>query len=304
MAVDIFDDHKIKRLMKLPGGSDIFICWVAVLCMAMRSSKKGCLLVDSRTMASHEDLAIFADVSDEIARVAIDSFKRLGMLTEQEDGLLIVTNFEKHQNLHRINYVTEQARIRKQIQRKREKQALLELKSHKDVTRDTPVKVDIKSKIETEIEIDNNTGAEAPQKRKTEKSEPNYILILKASYSSENGTAPTIHKGQAISCAKWWASLGEEAYRAAAVAWAKSKQADGTPHPIGFFTHDAEQYVQKAKAQAGKSSVPYAIRKGTFEHDLKNLEALAKVDIEAARKRWDEQGFQKEADALGFGKRP
>lgn len=153
LSVDILDDHKIKKIRKLPGGNEILICWIAILCMAMKSSRPGVLMISEDVMANADDLSVAADVSLEIAQIALKTFLSLGMVTADDNGCIEVKNFAEHQNLVGLEYAREQARERKRRSRENQKKLLLDYKnSHNDVTRDGLVTDDIEIKIETKKE--------------------------------------------------------------------------------------------------------------------------------------------------------
>lgn len=125
LSVDILDDHKIKKIRKLPGGNEILICWIAILCMAMRSHRPGFLFISEEVLANEEDVAVAADVSVDVAKIAIKTFLSLGMLSENDDGSIEVKKFSDHQNLHGVQFAREQSALRVKRFRDAQKQRLL-----------------------------------------------------------------------------------------------------------------------------------------------------------------------------------
>lgn len=116
LSVDILTHHKIRKILRLPGGSDIFRCWIAVLTLAMKSRMPGFIIISENVPATSEDIAIEADVANETAAVALKAFVSLGMC-KMSEGVIEVKNFREYQSLDRIEYLREKERIKKQRQR-------------------------------------------------------------------------------------------------------------------------------------------------------------------------------------------
>lgn len=112
LSVDIIDDQKIKRIRRMPGGDSLAWCWIAILCMAMRSNRPGFLLIGKDFIANFEDVAAAADVENEVAKSALIAFEKLGMVKVCEDGLMEVANFREHQSIDRIEYQRERNRLK------------------------------------------------------------------------------------------------------------------------------------------------------------------------------------------------
>lgn len=101
-------------------------------------------------------------------------------------------------------------------------------------------------------------------KTKKERKTAIQIQIVIDSYFSSNGNNPDISSGHAICLSKIWAEYGEEKYKVTVAAWAKQKQKDGTPHPVAWLCSAPDQYFQKSKLSARKTS-PAHLGESTVE---------------------------------------
>jgi hypothetical protein len=126
------------------------------------------------------------------------------------------------------------------------------------------------------------------ENKKTIYTLPKHLQILSQGYLAANGNAPSISKGHAIAIGKHWTAMGEEKYTIAAQQWAITKQADGTPHPVGYFAHDPDQYYQKAKAVKPTKKVDMDQVDGNVQGAIKWFSHHVKIgDIDHARDNWD-----------------
>lgn len=166
LSVDILDDHKIKKIRKLPGGNEILICWLAILCMAMKSHRPGLLFISEDLQAGPDDIAVAAEVSNEIAEIAIKTFVKLGMITVDDAGTIEVSNFKKHQDLERIAYKQALANERKRRFRERMNDQTKLIGTHVERVPDAS-RTPIESEIEREIEIESEIETEIKKKKKT-----------------------------------------------------------------------------------------------------------------------------------------
>lgn len=160
LSVDILDDHKIKKIRKLPGGNEILICWIAVLCMAMKSIRPGVLILSDDVILNADDLAISADVTNETAEIAIKTFQKLGMILENEQGFLEVKNFRNHQNLDALEYKRGLSYARKKRFNEKQKQRFLQ-SSNRNGTQSERVPHTTETETETENQIKNKRREDA-----------------------------------------------------------------------------------------------------------------------------------------------
>lgn len=124
LRVDMFDDEKIKIIQSMPEGDTILVIWIRIIALAGKCNAKGLVLIEDEFPYSDEMLATIFNKPLATVRLALGTFEKFRMIERTEKGIYI-SNFEKHQNTEGMEKIREQARIRKQRERKK-KRALLE----------------------------------------------------------------------------------------------------------------------------------------------------------------------------------
>lgn len=147
ITTDMFEDEKIDYIESLPEADAVLIVWVKLLTLAGKSNAKGYILLTENIPYTEDMLAHKFRRPLNTVRFALETFRRLGMIDADENGIFI-DKWEKHQNIEGMEKIREQERLRKRKQR--EKQRLLEVSrdSHGTVTQSHA------TDIEEELDID------------------------------------------------------------------------------------------------------------------------------------------------------
>ena len=123
IVVDIFDDEKIKLIEDLPDYDSIIVCWFKLLCLAGKQNNFGILMLNDRIPYTDEMLASVFRRPLQTVRLALETFEQFGMI-EVINGTITIPNWEKHQNLDKMEEVREQTRKRVQRYRDRQRQLI------------------------------------------------------------------------------------------------------------------------------------------------------------------------------------
>ncbi len=134
LSVNIFDDEKIKLIRKMPEGDAILLIWIQLLCLAGKTNDGGAIYIGQHLYYTDEMLATICDQPLNTVRLAIQTFQNFGMISTNDNGLIVIDNWEKHQNIEGMERVREQNRLRKRKQREKEKKQLEESKDKNNVT--------------------------------------------------------------------------------------------------------------------------------------------------------------------------
>lgn len=118
---DIFDNRKIRQIECLPEGNGIIVIWFKILCLAGNINDNGLVYFTKDIPYTDQMLASQFNVSIALIRLALETFKRFEMV-EIVDDVLQVSNWEKYQNVDRLNELREYNRIAKQKSRAKQKQ--------------------------------------------------------------------------------------------------------------------------------------------------------------------------------------
>ena len=109
VMVDLFDDEKIIMIDQLPGADTLMIVWFKLLCFAGKQNNGGVFTVAGVPHNAETLAAAFRRKPATVQR-ALDVFEQFGMI-EIVDGVITITNWEKHQNIDGMDKIREQKRI-------------------------------------------------------------------------------------------------------------------------------------------------------------------------------------------------
>lgn len=151
LSIDMFDNRKIKYLRSLPEGDKIILIWVALLTIAGRCNSGGMIFLTENIPYTTKMLADELDFEENTIILAVNALKKLGMVREFNEALLI-TNWEEYQNVDGLEKIKEQTRNR--VAKFREKQK--ELPCNVTVTQDVTQCNATEKEIELEIDKDIN----------------------------------------------------------------------------------------------------------------------------------------------------
>lgn len=152
ITTDMFDNRKIKYLRRLPDGSNIVLIWVMLLTMAGRCNSGGMIFLTENIPYTPKMLADELDFEENTVLLALKALEEMNMVVTDNNGFFSVSGWEKYQNVEGMEKIREQNRIRKQVQRARQKEQLLLNESN--VSRDSHGTVTGSHAIDKEKEED------------------------------------------------------------------------------------------------------------------------------------------------------
>ncbi|WP_285675732.1 phage replisome organizer N-terminal domain-containing protein [Staphylococcus aureus] len=123
LKVGMFDDSKIKYIEALPERDTIITIWVKLLTLSGKYNEQGYIMLSENLPYNEEMLANEFSRPINSIRLAIQTFETLGMI-EKVNGVIKVTNWEKHQNIEGLEKIRAQNRLRKQKQRENNRKLL------------------------------------------------------------------------------------------------------------------------------------------------------------------------------------
>ncbi|MEC1650128.1 phage replisome organizer N-terminal domain-containing protein [Bacillus vallismortis] len=181
LSTQMFEDEKIKLIEQMPESDTILIIWVKLLSQAGKTNASGYIYLSENIPYTEEMLAAIFGRPLGTVRLALQTFRQFGMIDITDDNYISISNWEKYQNLDRLEEIREQNRIRKQ--RQRDKQKLLSI--DKSMSRDVTEKVtpshatDIDKELDKEKDKDILSGKpDGASSSKKEKEEIPYKLII------------------------------------------------------------------------------------------------------------------------------
>ena len=165
LDVNILNDSKIKIIRKYPDGDALIVLWIGLLCLAMKSDVGGCIYITQGIPYATNDIASEFDISEKTVIMGLQLFQKLGMIDYTESGYLEVVNFNKHQNLDKIEKVREQNRVR-QIEYRKKNNANMSRVTNINVTAQTRLD---QTRLEEIRQDKNKEDNKEPRKREQQK---------------------------------------------------------------------------------------------------------------------------------------
>lgn len=127
VTTDVFDSRSIKRLRRLPNGSDLVLLWFAFLSIAGKTNEDGLLLISQGIPYEIEEIAEDYKFSIEIVKQGIEEMLKLGMI-EINENVICIVNWEKYQQIIGLEKIRENNRNRQAKYRENKKRKAAALK--------------------------------------------------------------------------------------------------------------------------------------------------------------------------------
>lgn len=147
LATEMFDNRKIRQIECLPDGDGIIVVWFKLLCLAGNINDNGMVYFTKDIPYTDQMLATQFNRPLPLIQLAMATFQKFGMI-EIVNSIYLVSNWEKYQNVDRLNELREYNRL---AQRKsREKKKLLNAVNDKSMTSQSCQGIDIDKDIDIE----------------------------------------------------------------------------------------------------------------------------------------------------------
>ena len=122
IAVDMFDNRKIKQIGSMPKGDSLLLMWVQLLCLAGNVNDGGFIYLTKEIPYTDEMLATQFNKPISTVRLALKTFEQFGLI-EIINNMIFLSSWEKYQSIDRLTEIRKQTRAR--VAKHREKQKLL-----------------------------------------------------------------------------------------------------------------------------------------------------------------------------------
>lgn len=111
ITTDVFDDDKIRLIETMPEGDTLIVIWFKILALAGKQNQNGLLMMNDRIAYTDEMLATIFRRDLLVVRMALKVFEQFGMI-EIVDNAILVSNWEKHQNVDGMEKIRLQTKER------------------------------------------------------------------------------------------------------------------------------------------------------------------------------------------------
>lgn len=161
IAVDMFDNRKIKQIGSMPEGDSLLLMWVQLLCLAGNVNNGGFIYLTKEIPYTDEMLATQFNKPISTVRLALKTFEQFGMI-EIINNMVFLSSWEKYQSTDRLTAIREKDRERKR--RKREAEKLLPQNSTEfpRTSMDVP-RIDIEGDIDIDKDKNKSISKKSPR---------------------------------------------------------------------------------------------------------------------------------------------
>jgi predicted phage replisome organizer len=121
ITTDIFDDEKLKIIDTMPARDEIIVIWFKLLALSGKVNQNGLLFMNSKVAYTPEMLSAIFNREVQSIRFALTTFEQFGMIDIEDNEVIAITNWEKHQNIDGMDKIREQNKIRQQKHREKQK---------------------------------------------------------------------------------------------------------------------------------------------------------------------------------------
>ena len=122
IATEIFDNRKIKQLENLPDGDSIIVIWFKLLCLAGNVNDNGYVYFTREIPYTDQMMAAQFNRPVATVQLALSMFEKFGMI-QIVDDILKISNWERYQNVDKMNELKERNRLAQQRRRAKLKAA-------------------------------------------------------------------------------------------------------------------------------------------------------------------------------------
>lgn len=154
LKTTMFDDEKIKLIQTMPEADAILVIWIRLLVLAGKTNDEGLIYIQRNMPYTEEMLATLFSKPVNVVRLALMTLQQFNMIDLNEDGLIAIENWDKHQNIEGMEKVRLKNAERVRKHRERKKQQALEDKNSGNVTCNVTVTDCNGTDIDKEIDID------------------------------------------------------------------------------------------------------------------------------------------------------
>ena len=121
LAIDMFDDEKIKIIDSMPERDLIHYVWIRLLVQAGKTNSTGDIFLNENIPYTKKMLSIIFNRSINEIEFSLKTLSDLRMIEIDENNFINISNWEKHQNIEGMEKIREQTRKRVEDHRSKKK---------------------------------------------------------------------------------------------------------------------------------------------------------------------------------------
>ena len=160
LKTTMFDDEKIRLIQAIPDSNAILVIWIRLLVLAGKTNDDGLIYIQRNMPYSDEMLATLFSENLNTIRLALTTLSNFNMIDINDDGLIAISNWEKHQNVDGMDQIRLKNAERNRRYRERKKQLELDDSVISHVTSRDGTDIDIDIEVDTDKELDKEIDKE------------------------------------------------------------------------------------------------------------------------------------------------
>lgn len=137
LKTEMFSDDKIRLIESMPESDAILVIWIKLLIQAGKTNANGYIFLNENVPFTAEMLATLFNKPLTIVRLALKTLSEFEMIAIDDNGKILIENWDKHQNVEGLEKIREQTRLRVANYRERQKLTLPSFKTETDKDSDT-----------------------------------------------------------------------------------------------------------------------------------------------------------------------
>ena len=121
ISSDIFQHRKINQIRKLPDGDSLALIWMQLLCLAGNTNDTGLIYFAENVPYTSEMLSVELQHPVQRIETALGIFQTFRMIDCRND-IISILNWERYQSIEKLEIIREYNRVKKQEQRKKQRE--------------------------------------------------------------------------------------------------------------------------------------------------------------------------------------
>ncbi|EGW40676.1 phage replisome organizer N-terminal domain-containing protein [Desulfosporosinus sp. OT] len=239
LSTDMFEDEKIDFITSLPESDAILVIWIRLLALAGKCNAGGYIHLTATIPYTEEMLVHKFRKSPAIIKLALETFKRLGMVDLDEAGIFL-PNWDKHQNVEGLEKIKKQTAERVAKHRAKKKLPDGNALPTQDVTLHVTHGNATDIELDKDLDINNNITAREEIELNVNESEENVFETPKTANESSEIVSETKQVRsmdigtRAINWAEInWGRMIPKGESDSILAWCDEFSSRGSPDPDG-----------------------------------------------------------------------
>ena len=256
---DIFNDEKTLLIESLPEADAIIVIWFKLLCLAGKQNNQGVFLIADRMPYTDEMFATIFRRNINTVRLALKTFEEFGMI-EIINGVVTIPNWEKHQQLDKLDKKT--AYMREYMQKYRANQKLLAESANNPADSEP----NCKTNSEPNCKTNSNANVSSADKIRLDKIRLSKYIVQKNLHDTDlNNTESEIVDVESV-------EITDEADKTESQCTVESSESD--EKNVNVRSSDAEferlweMYPRKRNKHAAKEAYAKALRSGVTNEQI------------------------------------